>query len=430
MSSSSLEKGRPIYFLLNLSGLTIFDIRLSKLAPRADSILLGGLVNAISTFSDSVIDGDISSESGTLNVIEREGQKIMFERGKQIEAILIVDKESQILMEKIRVIIDVFEHNYLKEIIEGNVVVERYIPFRELTRKLLLSHLDENLVFSSIKDESKIRNNIKIPPKFQPLLTAFNGKKSIIEIGRTLKWPPPYVITRSALLQELGFLKPVDISIKETDIFRIDEKHIGILLEQGGAYQMIFKHWGEWGVKIVQSIDGKHTIASLSERSTRSSQDQLRLTQMFRWLSIRGYITLLSDYELLLIVFEEFLKFLRQYLMRMLGDDVTFVIFERIFYQDLEQANDKGRIICVAKLIENYRNELYFGKLEAIMKSRSQVMMPLFQHAFFPFLDNVIRVLTEIIGRDAVMNLMRIVIVETEQYYGTLVYDILFRSEG
>ncbi|MFX0152520.1 MAG: hypothetical protein ACFFAJ_17160, partial [Candidatus Hodarchaeota archaeon] len=90
MSSSSLEKGRPVYFLLNISGLTIFDIRFSKLAPRADAILLGGLVNAISTFSDTVIDGEISSESGTLNVIEREGHKIMFERGQQIEAILIV----------------------------------------------------------------------------------------------------------------------------------------------------------------------------------------------------------------------------------------------------------------------------------------------------------------------------------------------------
>ncbi|MFX0172004.1 MAG: hypothetical protein ACFE9L_08795, partial [Candidatus Hodarchaeota archaeon] len=65
-----------------------------------------------------------------------------------------------------------------------------------------------------------------------------------------------------------------------------------------------------------------------------------------------------------------------------------------------------------------------------VMNSRSQIMMPLFQHAFFPFLDNVIRVLTKIIGRDAVMNLLQIVIVETEQYYGKLVYDILFRSEG
>jgi hypothetical protein len=428
MSISSIEIGRPVYFLLNFSGLTIFDIRLSKLAPRADAILLGGLVNAISTFSDSVIDGGISSESGTLNVIEREGQKIMFERGSQIEAILIVDKESQLLMEKIRAIIDVFEHNYLEEITGGNIVVERFIPFRELTRKFILSHIDENLVFTSLKDDSKIKSSIEIPPKFRPLLTAFDGKKSIIEVGRALKWPPPYVVTRTAMLQELGFLKPVDISIKDTDIFQIEEKHIGILLEQGGAFQMISKHWGEWGVKIVQSIDGKHTIASLSKRFTQTSQDQLRLTQMFRWLSIRGYISLLTDYELLLIVFEEFLKLFRQHLLRMFGDDVTFMIFEKIFHQDLELANDKGRIICVAKLVENYRNELYFDKLEAVMKSRSQIMLPLFQHAFFPFLDNVIRVLTNIIGRDAVMDLMRIAIVETEQYYGTLVYDILFEG--
>ncbi|MFX0051619.1 MAG: hypothetical protein ACFE8U_10045, partial [Candidatus Hermodarchaeota archaeon] len=359
-----------------------------------------------------------------------EGHKIMFERGQQIEAILIVNKESQVLMEKIRAIIDVFEHNYLEEITEGNIVVERFIPFRELTRKIILSHLDENLVFTSLKDDLTTKNRLDLPPKFQPLLNTFDGKKSIIEVGRALKWPPPYTITRTAMLQELGYLKPVDISIKDTNIFQIEETHIGILLEQGGAYQMISKHWGDWGVKIVQSIDGKHTIASLSERFAHSSQDKLRLVQLFRWLSIRGYINLLSDYELLLIVFEEFFKLFRQHLIKILGNEITFLILERIFHLDSEMANDKGRIICVSKLVENYRNELYFDKLEAVMNSRSQIMMPLFQHAFFPFLDNVIRVLTKIIGRDAVMNLLQIVIVETERYYGTLVYDILFRSEG
>ena len=111
MQSTVVEKGNPVYFLLNISGLTIFDIRFTENAPVADSILLGGFVNAISSFSDSIMD-NITVESGTLNVIEREGMKIMFERGQEVEAILILDKESQIMMEKIRTIIDFFEHNY------------------------------------------------------------------------------------------------------------------------------------------------------------------------------------------------------------------------------------------------------------------------------------------------------------------------------
>lgn len=425
MSSDSLTKGKPIYFLLNISGLTIFDIKFSNYAPRTDSILLGGLVNAISTFSDTMMD-NISSESGTLNVIEREGMKIMFERGQQIEAILVVDKESQILMEKIRAIIDIFEFIYLKEIMSHNIEVEKYIPFRDLTRRFILSHLDENLVFKQTKDETYKNKIIKIPPKYKPLMDAFNGKRAIIEISRKINWPLEYCVARTAMLQETGYLQPVDIAIRNTDIFKIEDIHISIILEQGMAYQTILKHWGEWGVKITQKIDGKHSIDSLS--ATLSTKDKMRMIQLFHYLSIGGYINLLSDSELLLIVFEEFLKLFRLQLVKMFGESGTFTIFDIIFDHDLERAKNKGRMICIAKLVENYVNSLYFEKLEAVINSRPQIMTPLFQNAFLTFLDSILHNLSKIIGRKAAMDLLQITIIETEQYYGTLVYDILFRS--
>ncbi len=133
MSNNTRERGKPVYFLINFSGLTIFDIKFSSYAPDTDALLLGGLVSAISAFSDSIID-NISSESGTLNVIEREGMKIMFERGKEIEAILVVDIESQMLMEKMRTIIDVFEHSYLKDVIDGSIQVAKFSTFKKLSQ--------------------------------------------------------------------------------------------------------------------------------------------------------------------------------------------------------------------------------------------------------------------------------------------------------
>ena len=116
MPGIDVETGNPVYFLLNVAGLTIFDIRFAENAPLADSILIGGFVNAISSFSDNLID-NISTESGTLNVTEREGMKIMFEQGEHVEAILILDKESYIMMEKIRTVISFFEHNYSEKLL-------------------------------------------------------------------------------------------------------------------------------------------------------------------------------------------------------------------------------------------------------------------------------------------------------------------------
>ncbi|MFX0013116.1 MAG: hypothetical protein ACFFB2_04750 [Promethearchaeota archaeon] len=425
MSNESLDKAGLIYFLLNISGLTIFDIKFSSYAPRTDSIILGGLVNAISTFSDSMMD-NISSESGTLNVIEREGKKIMFERGQEIEAILVVDNESQILMEKIRAIIDIFEFNYLKEIKEQNIQTQRYIPFRELTRKFMLSHLDENLIFKQIKDEAYKNRGIEIPSKYKPLLELFDGKLAIIEISRKINWPLEYCIARTAILKEIGYLKSVDIAIKNTDIFKIEKAHIGIILEQGMAYQTIFKHWGEWGIKITQKIDGRHSIKSLSANLT--TQEKMRMIQLFRYLSISGYISLLSDSGLLLIVFEEFLKLFRLQLVKMFGENFTFTIFETIFNHELERAKNKGRIITIAKLVENYMKGLYFEKLEAVLNTRPQIMTPLFQNAFLPFLDSLLHNLSKIVGKKAAMDLLQITIIETENYYGTLIYDILFLS--
>jgi hypothetical protein len=427
VSIESLGRGKPIYFLINIEGLTIFDIRFSAFAPKTDGVIIGGLVSAISTFSDNMMD-NISSESGTLNVIEREGMKIMFERGQRVEAILVVDVESQILMEKIRVIIDLFEHNYLEKI-NKILSVAAYTPFRNLTREFFKTYVDENIVFKSVESSSK-DDDIKIPSKFSRLLETFDGKMSVIDISRKINWPLPYIITRSAALQQLGKIKSIDISIKKTDIFQLEDSHIGILLEQGSAYQTINKHWGDWGVKIIQKIDGKHTINSLSKKLVLSHKEELRLNQLFRFLSLRGYIKPLSDYKLLLIIFSEFLNDLRSHLSDIFGSLVAFEIFEAIFQQDMSYSNDKGRIICVSKLIENYPTGFHFEKLDTVMRSRSQIVTPLFQHAFFPFMDHIIRNLTKFLGRKITMDLLKVVIVEIEQYYGRVVYDVLFSSEG
>ncbi len=425
MSGSSLERGKPVYFLLDLSGLTIFDVKFSSYAPSTDAVLLGGLVNAISTFSDSVMD-NISSESGTLNVIEREGMKIMFERGQQIEAILVVDKESQILMEKIRAIIDVFEYSYLDDLKDSIIHDTKYHPFQEMTQYFILSHLDENIVFKVSKISAVKSSTIKIPPKFTSLMKAFNGKKSIIEVARKLNWPLTYCVARTAMLQELGYLKSLDILIKGTDIFKIEDKYINILLEQGMAYQTILRHWGDWGIKITQKIDGKHSLESLSENLQK--RDRMKMNQLFRYLSLKGYISLLTDSELLLIIFEEFLRFFRKQLLDMFGEEITYSIFEIIFLDELKRTKKQGRMISVAKLVENYMNNLYFEKLEAVINSRPEIMTPLFQNAFLPFLDHILYNMTKIIGKTAAMDLLKITILGTERYYGTLVYDILFTS--
>ncbi len=429
MSEKSLAKtkGSPIYLLLNIEGLPIFDIRFSAFAPSTDGIIIGGLVSAISAFSENMMD-NISGESGSLNVIEREGMKIMFEKGQKVDAILLVDVESHILMEKIRVILDLFEHNYLEEIAQ-EIVEQKYIPFRNLTKQFMQMHVDENLVYKCAKDTTN-KEDLQISPKFTSLLKHFDGKKSVIDISRSLNWPLPYIITRTSMLQELGYIKSIDISIRETDIFQIEDAHLGILLEQGGAFHAIKKHWGEWGVKITQKIDGKHTISSLTAKLSLTQKEEMRMTQLFRYLSLRGYIKPLNDDKLLLIIFTEFLNVLRLHLTNMFGNFVSFEFFEIIFNHDVKQAKDKGRIICVAKLVENYDKGFHFEKLNAIMKSRSQIITPLFQHAFFPFMDNIIRNLTKILGRKAAMDLFRLIIIEIEQHFGKLVYNILFSSEG
>ncbi|UCG90173.1 MAG: hypothetical protein JSU57_00160 [Candidatus Heimdallarchaeota archaeon] len=425
IDSLALAKGKPIYFLLIIEGLTIFDIRFSTFAPKTDGVIIGGLVSAISTFSDSMMD-NISGESGSLNVIEREGVKIMFERGQQVEAILIVDVESIILMEKIRVIIDLFEHNFLEEL-SNQLSMSKYLPFRNLAKQFIELHVDENIVLKHVKDAEN-RSSFQISTKFSRLLKNFDGKKSIIDVSRALNWPLPYIITRAAMLQQLGYVKPIDISIRKTDIFQIEDAHLGILIEQGGAYYEINKHWGEWGVKITQKIDSKHTISSLAKKIALTKEEELRMVQLFRYLSLRGYIKPLTDDKLLLIIFTEFLVELRQHLKIMLGEVLTFDIFEIIFHQDMLQATDMGRIICVARLVENYDKGFHFEKLYSIMKSRSQIITPLFQQAFLPFMDNIIRNLTKFLGRKASMDLLRIIIVEIEKHYGKLVYNILFSS--
>jgi hypothetical protein len=313
--------------------------------------------------------------------------------------------------------------------LEKNIVEQKYKSFCNLTRKFMPIHVDENLVFKHVKSTTN-EEDFQISPKFTSLLKHFDGKKSIIDISRSLNWPLTYIIARTAMLQELGYLKSIDISIRETDIFQMEDAHLGILLEQGGAFHSIKKHWGEWGVKITQKIDGKNTLSSLKTKLSLSQKEAMQMTQLFRYLSLNGYIKPLSDDKLLLIIFTEFLNVLRQYSTDMFGDVVTFELFEIIFNQDLKQANEKGRIICIAKLVENYDKGFHFEKLNAMMKSRSQIITPLFQHAFFPFMDNIIHNLSKILGRKTAMDLFRIIIIEIEQHYGKLVYDILFSAEG
>jgi hypothetical protein len=228
------------------------------------------------------------------------------------------------------------------------------------------------------------------------------------------------------MLQELGYLKSVDILIKGTDIFKIEDKYINILLEQGMAYQTILRHWGDWGIKITQKIDGKHSLESLSVNLQK--RDRMKMNQLFRFLSLKGYISLLTDSELLLIIFEEFLRFFRKQLLDMFGEEITYFIFEIIFLDELKRTKKQGRVISVAKLVENYMNNLYFEKLEAVINSRPEIMTPLFQNAFLPFLDHILYNMTKIIGKTASMDLLKITILGTERYYGTLVYDILFTS--
>ena len=422
MKSTVVEEGKPVYFLLNISGLTVLDLRFTSTAPIADSVLLGGLVNAISTFSDSVMD-NITTESGTLNVIEREGMKIMFERGQHVEAILIVDKESQILMEKIRTIIDFFEHTYLDDLLEGSLQTTRYSNFRVIIQRFIPSHLDKNVVLKKIDQTNK---EILVPPKFIKLLNAFDGKKSVIDISREIKWPLEYCLARTAMLVEIKHLQPVAIAIKDTDIFEIDAKHVGILLEQGMAYRTIERHWNEWGVKFTQKIDGRHTLESLCTNIT--SREKMQIVQLVRFLTLQGFIRLISDSDLLFIVFEEFLTTIRQQIVEMFGKEVTFTFFAVALNQDLEQAKSKGKVISVAKLVENYIDGLYFDKLNIVLKNRPKIMTPLFQNAFLPFLDIILRNLAKIFGQKTAMDLVQKTIVQTEQKYGALVYNILFTS--
>ncbi len=425
MSSEIRERGKPVYLLINFSGLTIFDIKFSSYAPDTDALILGGLVSAISAFSDSIID-NISSESGTLNVIEREGMKIMFERGQEIEAILVVDIESQLLMEKLRTIIDVFEHSYLNDVKDGSIQVAKFSAFKKLSQKLLLLHLDDNIVLKTAERPSLKDKTIKLPPKFFSLINTFDGKKSIKEVSRKLNWPLSYCLARTAFLNELKYLQSVDISIKGTDVFKIDENNIGIVLERGMAYQTIRRHWGDWGIKFAQKIDGKHSIDFLSEKF--SPKEKMKVVQLFRFLSINGYINLLTDSELMVYIFEEFLRLFRKQLINMFGEEITYSILKIIFQGELNYAKKKGRMICIARLVDNFVNNLYFDKLEAVIKSRPEIMTPLFQNSFLKFLDQILHKLTQIIGKEAAMCLLQITILEIEQFYGSLVFDILFTS--
>ncbi|MHA2073631.1 MAG: hypothetical protein ACW97X_03355, partial [Candidatus Hodarchaeales archaeon] len=267
---------------------------------------------------------------------------------------------------------------------------------------------------------------IKIPKKFSSLIDTFDGHMSIKEVARKLNWPLSYCVARAASLKELNYLESVDISIKGTDIFKIDTTHINILLEQGMAYQTIQRHWGEWGIKFTQKIDGKHSINFLSKKLP--SQEKMKVIQLFRFLSINGYITLLTDSELIIYIFEEFLRLFQKHLVNMFGEEITYSVLELVFQNELDRAKEKGRMICIAKLVDNYMNNLYFEKLEAVIKSRPEIMTPLFQNSFLPFLDQILHITTQIIGKDASMNLLQMTILEIEQFYGQLVYDLLFRS--
>ncbi|MFW9854304.1 MAG: hypothetical protein ACFFFG_04560 [Candidatus Thorarchaeota archaeon] len=420
---------RPIYFLLSLHGLTILDVKFSSFAPKTDSVLLGGLVHAISTFSDTITD-NISSETGTLNVIEREGKKIMFERGQEVEAILVADQESMILMEKIRSIIDIFEENYLDRLRKSpHIVHEDYIDFMNITQKYFLAVLDENVIFKSTKQPHALGSKLRIPNKWVQLSEFYNGKKSVNEVTREIRWPKPYVLTRTAMFQLLGTIKPVDISIRDTDLFIIDEAYLsGILLEQGTAYQTIKKTWDEWGVRLTQSLDGRNTISTLATRFGDTLEHERRVPHFLRWLSLQGYISPLSDSDLIIIIFEGFLNNFHRRIHAAVGDMVCYDIFEAIFKQDASQARSKGRTLSVAKLVDYDVVSFHFEKLQSIMKGRSEIITPLFQQAFLTFLDNIIRIISKVLGKKSALQLIQLSILETEKKYGPLIYDLLFTA--
>ncbi|MFW9778032.1 MAG: hypothetical protein ACFFE8_04195 [Candidatus Heimdallarchaeota archaeon] len=420
---------RPIYFLLSLHGLTILDIKFSSFAPKTDSVLLGGLVHAISTFSDTITD-NISSESGTLNVIEREGKKIMFERGQEVEAILVADQESMILMEKIRTILDIFEENYLETLRKTHHIVhEDYLDFMNLTQKYLLAVLDENVVFRSAEKPPTFNLKLRIPQKWGQLYEFLDGKKSVNDVYREIRWPKPYVLCRTAMFQQLGIIKPVDISIRDTDLFIIDEAYLsGILLEQGTAYQSINKMWDEWGVRLTQSLDGRNTISTLAAKFGDTLEHERKVPHFLRWLSLQGYISPLSDSDLTIIIFEGFLNNLHRKLSAAVGDTVCYDMFEEIFRQDASQARRKGRTLSVAKLVDHDAVSFHFEKLKSIMKSRSEIITPLFQQAFLSFLDNIIRIISKVLGKKSALQLIQLSILDTEKKYGPLIYDLLFTA--
>ncbi len=55
-------------------------------------------------------------------------------------------------------------------------------------------------------------------------------------------------------------------------------------------------------------------------------------------------------------------------------------------------------------------------------------MIPLSQNAFLPFLDIILHNLAKIFGQKTAMQLVQKSIVNTEEIYGALVYNVLFTS--
>jgi hypothetical protein len=373
---------------------------------------------------------NISTESGTLNVIEREGKKIMFERGQEVEAILVVDQESMILMEKIRTIIDIFEENYLHTLRKSNQIInEDYTDFMNLTHKYFLTTLDENVIFKLTNHPSELESEFRLPSKWIQLSEFYDGRKSVNDVSREIRWPNPYVLSRTAMFKQLGIVRPIDISILETDLYHIDEMYLsGIVLEQGTAYQTIKKTWDEWGVKFAQSINGRNTISTLTARYVDSSELKKKIPHFLRWLSLQGFISPLSDTELIIIIFEGFLNTLRRKLSNSLGDPVAFDIFEVIFEQDVFQAKEKGRKLSVGKLVNHDISSIHLEKLRSLIKNRSEIITPLFQQAFLPFLDNILRVLTTVWGEKSALNILQLAILDTENKYGKLIYNLLFTA--
>ncbi|MHA1132072.1 MAG: hypothetical protein ACTSQI_03200 [Candidatus Helarchaeota archaeon] len=251
-----MVKLHEMYIIFKKRGLPAFHLKFRE-AEQLHPDLVSGFITAIQQFAKELHP----VERKDINLIKRDDFVIMIEDGERVFGAVIANMEDKDARTILKRVVNAFEDEYEEHLDDFGVNTIIFESFKELAIKEFGSLLVNPFYIPQlIKEQQEIPDD----PLFQKIVALIDGETNINEIAHTLSLPIEEVCQEIALLQNRNIIE-VKVKIEEYDIFSPTEKATEAFSRETKAHKNILTLFGERGIDILYSLDGKRSLKDIIE---------------------------------------------------------------------------------------------------------------------------------------------------------------------